>query len=379
VKLKVAIVGCGKIADGHVEEIRKLGDVAELVAVCDREREMARQLAVRQAISAVYDDFDTMLAKERPDVVHIATPPHVHLMLAKKAIDAGAHVLVEKPLTLRYEDSKALIDHAERAGKKVCIGYGYHFEPPAQRLRALIKEGALGDIVHLEAFYGYNLEGAFGAALLGDKDHWIHSLPGKLLQNTLDHPVSKITEFLLDERPTVTASGAVRRSARFGDVRDDLVDEARIMIRGERVSAYVTFSAHARPVHHFLRVYGTKNTAHVDYNNRTCTLDIAGTLPSALGRLVPAFQSAASYAREGAKNVGMFGKSNFHFFVGFGELFRQFYDAIRTGAPLPISHRDILRTSWILDQVFAQVSPKKLAEEAAARRAGGAGAAEVEA
>jgi predicted dehydrogenase len=359
VKLKVAIVGCGKIADGHVDEIRKLESQAVLVAVCDREIEMAKQLAVRQAIPAAYDDFDAMLAKERPDVVHIATPPHVHLMLAKKAIDAGAHVLVEKPLTLRYADSKALVEHAERAGKKVCIGYGYHFEPPAMTLRSLLHEGALGEVVHLEAFYGYNLDGPFGAALLGDKDHWIHGMPGKLLQNTLDHPLSKITEFMPDERPTVVASGAVRRAARFGDVRDDLVDEARILIKGERVTAYVTFSAHARPVHHFLRVYGTKNTAHVDYNSRTCTLDVTSALPSALGRLVPAFQSAASYAREGVKNVSRFGASKFHFFVGFGELFRQFYRAVQEGTPLPISHRDILRTSWMLDEVFAQVAPKR--------------------
>jgi predicted dehydrogenase len=154
-------------------------------------------------------------------------------------------------------------------------------------------------------------------------------LPGKLLQNTLDHPISKITELLPDDRPEIVASGAVRRRARFGDVRDDLVDEARIMIRGERVTAYVTFSAHARPVHHFLRVYGSRNTAHVDYNNRTCTLDVAGTLPSAVGRLVPAFQSAASYAREGVKNVSLFGKSQFHFFAGLGELFRRFYRSVQ--------------------------------------------------
>ncbi len=361
-KLKIAIVGCGKIADGHVEEVHRLESVAQLVAVCDREREMARQLAVRHAVAGVYDDFDSMLAKERPDVVHIATPPHSHLMLAGKAIDAGAHVLVEKPLTLRYADSHALVEHAERAGKKVCIGYSYHFEPPAQTLRALIRDEALGEIVHLEAFYGYNLEGPFGAALLGDKDHWIHSMPGKLLQNTLDHPISKIAEFLPDDRPTITASGAVRRRGHFGDVRDDLVDEARILIRGERVTAYVTFSAHARPVHHFLRVYGTRNTAHVDYNNRTCTLDVSGTLPSALGRLVPAFQSAASYARQGMKNVSMFGRSQFHFFAGMGELFRRFYQSIQEGSPLPISHRDILRTAWMLDEVFAQVTPKRDAE-----------------
>lgn len=354
--LKIAIVGCGKIADGHVDEIRKLGSAAELVAVCDREHEMARQLAVRQGVRGVYDDVDKMLATERPDVVHITTPPQVHLPLAKQAIDRGAHVFVEKPLTLRHADSVALIEHAERAGKKVGIGYSYHFEPQAETLRALLAAGELGEVVHLEAFYGYNLAGPFGAAMLGDKAHWIHAMPGKLLQNVLDHPVSKITELLRDERPVIEARGAVRRQARFGDVRDELADEARILIRGERVTAYVTFSAHVRPVHHFLRVYGTKNTAHVDYVNRTCTLDVAGSLPSALGRLVPAFQSAAGYMKEGVKNVSLFGKSKFHFFAGLGEMFRRFYASIEDGSPLPVSHADILRTSWMLDEIYAQVA-----------------------
>jgi predicted dehydrogenase len=281
------------------------------------------------------------------------------LALAKKAIDAGAHVLVEKPLTLRHADSVALIEHAERAGKKVCIGYGYHFEPPAETLRKLMRDEQLGAVVHLEAFYGYNLDGPFGAAMFGDKDHWIHSMPGKLLQNTLDHPISKISEFLPDERPTIFASGLVRRRERYGDVRDEVVDEARILIRGERVTAYVTFSAGARPVHHFLRVYGTKGTAHVDYNARTCTFDAGSTLPSAAGRLVPAFESAANYAREGLHNVSLFAKNSFHFFVGLGELFRRFYESVRHGAPLPISHRDILRTSWMLDEVFGQLSAKR--------------------
>lgn len=354
-KLKVAIVGCGKIADGHVEEVQKLGHAAELVAVCDREGAMAKQLAVRYGVPKTYDDFDALLREVRPDVVHVATPPQVHKDLAIKAIDAGAHVFVEKPLTLDYASSRALVEHAERAGKKVGVGYSYHFESPAEELRAHVASGAMGEVVHLESFYGYNLDGAFGKALLADPAHWVHSMPGKLLQNTLDHALAKIVEFIPDERPEVTAFGAVRRTARFGDRRDDLADEARIVIRGQGVTAYITFSSFARPVGHFLRVYGTKNTAHLDFNNRTCALDTTPTLPSAVGRLTPAFESAAAYAKQGLKNVGAFARSRFHFFAGLGTMFERYYASIDSGAPLPISHRDILRVAWMLDRIFAEV------------------------
>src|SRR5687768_9944699 len=133
--LKVAIVGCGKIADGHVEEIQKMPATARVVAVCDLELLMAEQLAVRYGISRYYDNLDKMLESERPDVVHITTPPQSHLALATKIIAAGCHVYVEKPLTLNLADSQKLIAHAEEAKRKVTIGYSYYFAPPAEALR----------------------------------------------------------------------------------------------------------------------------------------------------------------------------------------------------------------------------------------------------
>jgi ornithine cyclodeaminase/alanine dehydrogenase-like protein (mu-crystallin family) len=73
-KLKVVIVGCGKIADAHVEEVGKV-TLAEVVAVCDREALMAEQLAVRYGVPRHFSDFAAMLDAVRPDVVHITTPP----------------------------------------------------------------------------------------------------------------------------------------------------------------------------------------------------------------------------------------------------------------------------------------------------------------
>ncbi|NUP11627.1 MAG: Gfo/Idh/MocA family oxidoreductase [Polyangiaceae bacterium] len=354
-ELKVAIVGCGKIADGHVEEIQKLGHLARIVAVCDREMVMARQLAVRYGVPNTYDDYDAMLRTEKPDVVHVTTPPQVHKDLAMKAIDAGAHVFVEKPLTLDYAASRALVEYADRAKKKLGVGYSYHFEPHAEELRNLVRAGAIGDVVHLESFYGYDLSGAFGKALLGDPSHWVHAMPGKLLQNTLDHALAKIVEFIPDERPEITAFGSLRREARFGDRRDELCDEARIVIRGQRVTSYVTFSAHARPVAHTLRVYGTKNTAHLDYNNRTCTLERTPTLPSAVGRLTPAFENALAFAAQGFRNMRRFSRSKFHFFAGLGLMFERYYESILKDSEPPVAHRDILRVAWMLDRIFAEV------------------------
>src|ERR1700730_16663326 len=107
--LKVGIIGCGKIADGHIEEIQKLS-CARVVAVCDLEPILAEQLACRYSVPNWYADFDHMLSECRLDVIHIATPPHSHVTLARKAAEAGCHVFLEKPLAPMAQDALSLIE-----------------------------------------------------------------------------------------------------------------------------------------------------------------------------------------------------------------------------------------------------------------------------
>src|ERR1700680_4174104 len=116
--LNVGIVGCGKIADGHVSEIQKL-NYARVVAVCDLEPIMAQQLARRYAVPQWYADVDRMLSEERLDVIHIATPPQSHLALAKKSAMAGCHVFLEKPLALNAQEGRRLIECVQQAGRKL--------------------------------------------------------------------------------------------------------------------------------------------------------------------------------------------------------------------------------------------------------------------
>lgn len=357
--LSIAIVGCGKIADGHIEEIQKMPERARVVAACDLEALMAEQVALRYGLPAYYDSFERLLSAERPDVVHITTPPGSHLPLALQALDAGAHVYVEKPLALDAKGARALLDHAEKKGKKVTVGYSYLFDPPGEDMRSLLAQGALGEVVHVDTVYGYNLKGPFGAAIMGDPAHWVHRLPGKLLHNNIDHLLYKVTELIPDDEPDIVAKGFIRREERYGDARDDLIDELRVMILGERVTAFGLFSSFARPVGHYAKVFGTKGTLHVDYANRTATFDPSSSLPSAFGRLVPAFSQSAAWMREGIKNLERFARAEFHYFSGLNLLFQRFYDAITGDGPPPIPYRDILRISVMMDEIFRQVPQAK--------------------
>jgi predicted dehydrogenase len=357
--LNIGIVGCGKIADGHIEEIRKLG-CARVLAVCDLEPILAEQLALRYSVPHQYTEFDRMLSEHRLDVIHIATPPHSHLALAQKAAQAGCHVFLEKPLALTATEGRRLIQCLEQTKRKMTINYWYNFEAPALALQEFVAKGDLGDPIHVESYYGYDLAGGFGQAFFSDGRHWVHQLPGKLFQNIIDHAINKITPFLPDE-PMEVIARAYRQGPSNDDRTDGVLDELRVMILGGGMSAYVTFCSHARPVGHFMRVYGTKNTAHIDFALRSMSVEKKQTVPSALGRLLPPFQSSWQALRQATRNVREFAGSRFQFFAGMSRLLSLFYESILHDTPVPIPYREILRVSEIMDDISAQVYPAGVA------------------
>jgi predicted dehydrogenase len=353
--LNIGIVGCGKIADGHIEEIQKLG-CARVLAVCDLEPILAEQLALRYAVPHWYADFDRMLSEHRLDVIHIATPPHSHLALARKSAEAGCHVFLEKPLALNTTDGRRLIECMQQTGRKMTINYWYNFETHALAVKEFVAKGNLGDPVHIESYYGYDWAGGFGQAILSDDRHWVHQLPGKLFQNIIDHAINKVTPFFPDETLEIIAR-AYRRRQLNDDRTDAVLDELRVIILGRSMSAYVTFCSHARPVGHFMRVYGTKNTAHIDYTFRSMLVEGNQTVPSAFGRLLPPFKSSWELLRQATHNAREFAGSRFHFFAGLNRLLSLFYESILHGTPVPIPYAEILRVSQIVDEISAQVYP----------------------
>jgi predicted dehydrogenase len=347
--LKVAIVGCGKIADGHVEQIRAIGR-GEVVAVCDREPLMVEQLAVRMGIAGRFTDLNEMLATIRPDVVHIATPPESHVAIACAALDAGCHVFVEKPFALTAAQAQVIVDRAKQAGKRVSVNYLYNFESPGLQLEQLMAKGALGEVVHLDTNYGYNLAGDYGLAVMADPNHWVHRLPGKLFHNVLDHVLAKVVPYLSDD--TSVKVLALRRRAPAGNpVIDALDDELRFMVRSGSITVTGLVSAHGRPVAHTLKVVGTKDSVELDYGTRTLVHSAQVTQPSAIGRLFPPWVQARQFLRNATTNVGQFRRYEAHYFQCMRVLLTRFYDSVENKGPDPIPSDQILRVCRLIDQI----------------------------
>lgn len=347
--LRIGIVGCGKIADGHIEQVRAIGR-GEVVAVCDREPLMAEQLGVRTGVTGRYTDMAEMLRVERLDVVHVATPPDSHVAIACAALDAGCHVFVEKPFALNADEAATIIDRANAVGKRVSVNYLYNFETPGLELQALLDQGALGGIVHLDTSYGYNLAGDYGLAVLADPGHWVHRLPGKLFHNVLDHVLAKIVAHIGDDFSVQVASFRLRPDT--GDaIVDAMADELRFQIRSGDVTVSGLVSAHARPVSHTLKVFGRRDTVELDYAARTLVRSARQTQPSALGRLFPAWTQARRFAGNGWRNLGRFRRHEFHYFQCMRVLLDRFYDAVEGHGADPIPHAQILRVCRVIDRI----------------------------
>lgn len=354
--LRIAIVGCGKIADEHAHQILRMPN-AELAGFCDSEHLMARQMHERFNRAPYFDDVNHLLNVVRPDVVHLTTPPDSHFVLARRCLEANCHVYVEKPFTVNAREAATLIQVAEQRNLKLTVGHNFMFTDPTIRLRALVKNGFLGGPpVHIESYYGYNLgDPAYARAFLGDKRHWVRRLPGKLLHNIISHGICRIAEFLRSESPTVIAH-AFRSSFLESLGETEIHDELRMMIRDGFTTAYFTFSTQMRPQLSQLRVYGTRNALIVDDQQHTL-IRLGGTkYKSYLEHFVPPMALASQYVRNAASNIRKFVNHDLNMNAGMKGLIQRFYQSIVTDAPPPIPYREILLTSTIMDEIFAQVS-----------------------
>jgi predicted dehydrogenase len=364
--LKVAIVGCGKIADAHAAQIQRIKD-CKIVAVCDRESLMAKQLCDRFPIQQHFTDLTELLRTSRPDVVHITTPPEGHFELTRLCLEYGANVYVEKPFAVYAHQVQKLIDIAENKGLKLTAGHNYQFSPAARRMRELVKSGYLGGhAVHIESYYGYNLaDPSYARALLGDKQHWVRRLPGKLLQNIISHGIAPIAEFLTTDNPQVIAYGFVSPVLKsIGET--EIIDELRVIIsEEERTTAYFTFSSQMKPSIHEVRVFGSKNGLALDQDHDILLKLRGDKYKSYADKFVPPAQFAIQYLDNLIANVRMFLSNDFHMDSGMKYLMESFYNSIREGAPVPIPYREILLTTRIMGEIFEKIVPKSAQDQLA--------------
>ena len=191
-QLKTALVGIGKVTDMHARAMVKLEE-SVFTAVCSRSREKADSYASKYKVKA-YTDVAEMVTREKIDVVIICTPHPNHREPTVAALEAGAHVLIEKPLASSLEDCDAMIEASKYCGKQIGVVCQRRWYPPAMRVRQAIDAGKIGKTV----FGTVNMLGWRDKAYY-ESDPWRGTWKGEgggVLVNQAPHQLDMIQWFM---------------------------------------------------------------------------------------------------------------------------------------------------------------------------------------
>lgn len=153
-RLRIGIVGCGGIANGkHLPSLKAINR-ADIVAFCDLIPERAEKACAEYGAEGAkaYTDYHRLLEDKSIDVVYVLTPNRMHAQVSIDALNAGKHVMCEKPMAKTAADARAMVEAAKKSGKKLTIGYQHRHKPEARYLKSVIERGDLGDIYYAHAY-----------------------------------------------------------------------------------------------------------------------------------------------------------------------------------------------------------------------------------
>ena len=206
-KLKVGIVGCGRVSNCHFNAIKDNDSIMQLVAICDRNPDKLNS-AGKLTGAKTYLDFDDMLTNERDlDCISICTPNGFHYENAKKVLNAGINVIVEKPLTLSYAQGVELMDIAKSQKKRVFLIHQNRFNPTIQCVKKALDDGAFGKIYMMTSniFWYRDEEYYKNPSWHGSKD-----IDGGAFITQASHYTDIMNWFANDELKSVYAIGKTR-------------------------------------------------------------------------------------------------------------------------------------------------------------------------
>jgi len=151
-KIKVGVIGTGFIGPAHVEALRRLGSV-DVVALAEYSDEAAKSKAEMLGIEKYYGDYRELLKDDGIQSVHICSPNHLHYEMAKAVLDAGKHVICEKPLAISVAEAEELVELAEKKGVVNAVNFNIRYYPLMRQLRLMVDKGDIGEVFAVQGSY----------------------------------------------------------------------------------------------------------------------------------------------------------------------------------------------------------------------------------
>jgi len=270
--LKIVVVGAG-FAGRVVHLPGYAANMVRVAAICDQVQERAQSLADQYKVPKVYTDWRRMIEEERPDIVSVCLPNVLHREVTIAALEAGAHVLCEKPLATSVAEAHEMFDAARRAGRVLMAAQHFRFEAAAQAIKRVVDSGALGQIYHAEAIamrrMGIPTWGSFhqralsfGGCLL---DIGVHMLDQTLwlMGNPTPTTVSAVMQQRFGRRPEIAAAHGNAWNPKLFDVEDSAVALVRFQ-DGASLILRACWAAHIKDTRFSSQLLGTEGGAITD-------------------------------------------------------------------------------------------------------------------
>lgn len=347
---KIAIVGTGFISvEKHLPAWTGLKRAAKVVALIDVDIGRAEKVARQFDVPGVYGDFRAMLDVEKPDFVDICTPPRTHVGLAVVALEAGAHVLIEKPMAMNVQECDRIIEAAEAAKRQVCIVHSELFYAPVVAARKLVAEGEIGDFKGMRIFratpVGY---------MTSIPDHWANRLPGGVIGETGPHVVY-LTLAFINPIQDLWVEGRKLTSEYPWSPFDDY--RLELMGANGTSSAVLTYTNDHWAAQ--VDIWGSEGMLRVDLQSKTLVrLERASLTPRTLGAsaMNEALQIAGGTLSTAASVLtGRF--RNTHSIV-----IREFFDRTVRGLPSPVSAQEGRETVRVMNLIAERLEGLSLAD-----------------
>lgn len=283
-KLRAGVIGTGYIGPAHIEALNRLGDV-EVVALAEASQDLAEAKAEQLHVARAYGDYQKLIADAEIDVIHNCTSTHLHFQINKEIIQAGKHVISEKPLGMDTRQSAELVRLAEKANVVNAVNFNYRYYPLVQQAAVMVKKKELGDIFSVEGCYmqdwllyntdwNWRLEPRFSgkSRAIGDiGSHWFDLVQFILGRRIVRVFADLITVHKVRKQPKVqieTFSGKTLKPSDYINRKINTEDHGHILLEfegGIRGMVCVTQLAAGRKNHIVFELLGTRKAVWWDH------------------------------------------------------------------------------------------------------------------
>lgn len=347
--MNIGILGCGEIANHHLRHILKDKRV-DTVSVADPDRLRAEGIARRYRLKNIYPDLQEMLREQPIDAVHVLTPPASHAELTIQAMEAGCHVLVEKPMAQTEEEAAAMLVAAKRNAVRLYVDHNFLLSPVMNRIRNLVECGHAGNVLHADVQYSFDIRRNPHLQMNGEHQRgWAFHLYGGPLSDHLPHPASLLLN-LVSNPLKVWAIKKCNNVLPAG-----APDELRVMVDSEGATGLLSVSFGIKPDCFVLNVYATKMTIHANLSNMTLVVRRNRKVSKKLLRLLDSMEQSSQLFSESmtgtlkilAKKAGPPGD--------IAPVINMFYEGIEKGGDSPISGEAGAQVTRFIEAIWKQM------------------------